>query len=40
VHSAGDPSVVDHHIESSETAHRHFHEGVDVLGDRDINMLK
>jgi hypothetical protein len=40
VHFAGDPSVVDHHIESAETVYGRLHDAADVLGDRDINMLK
>ena len=40
MHFAGNPCVVDHHIESAETVNSNLHEGVDVLGNGDINVLK
>jgi len=40
VHAAGDPPVVEHHIESAETVSGSLYDAADVLDDRDINVPK
>ena len=40
MHLAGNPRVVDHYIESSETVSSSLDNGADILGHRDVNVLE